>query len=168
MDQGYGSAHTRGETGPAAARASTVAIHVLDVGDPVPADHDPAEPTAAGAAPGAEASRVEQAWQRLAKADEIVQGFGERGWITPEAMAEVDRRTGEVARRVGREEQAEGSGDTAALVRDVRELTALLVSLADEAIARQPSLAPETPVPVSLEDAHERLSSTQAAYGDID
>lgn len=132
------------------------------------ADRDPTEPAPAGGAHEARGSQVAQAWQRLAKADEIVQGFGDRGWITPEAMAEVDRRTGDVARRVGREEQVGGTGDPAALAREVGELTALLVSLADEAIARQPSLAPETPVPVSLEDAQRRLSSTHAAYGDLD
>lgn len=134
----------------------------------MPADHDPLEGPAPAAGPASVGgSPVGQAWQRLAKADEIVQGFGERGWITPEAMAEVDRRTEQVARRVGREEQGGPSDDAHALVRDVRELTALLVSLADEAIARQPSLAPETPVAVTLEDAHARLSSTHAAYDDL-
>ncbi len=133
----------------------------------MPAGHDPREEPSPAAAAGTGRSRVAEAWQRLAKADEIVQGFGERGWIAPEAMAEVDRRTEQVARRVGREERAGASDDTHALVRDVRELTALLVSLADEAIARQPSLAPETPVAVSLEDARQRLSSTHAAYDDL-
>lgn len=133
----------------------------------MPADQDPHDERAPIGATGSGDARVAEAWQRLAKADEIVQGFGERGWITPEAMAEVDRRTEQVARRVGREERTAASGDTHALVRDVRQLTELLVSLADEAIARQPSLAPETPVAVSLEDARERLSSTHAAYDDI-
>lgn len=133
----------------------------------MPADHDPLDESSSADTTGADASPLVQAWQRLAKADEIVQGFGERGWITAEAMAEIDRRTERVARRVGREEQAGPSDDTHALVRDVRELTALLVSLADEAIARQPSLAPETPVAVTLEDARERLSSTHAAYDDL-
>ncbi len=113
----------------------------------MPADHDPLEESPSTDASGADASPLGQAWQRLAKADEIVQGFAERGWITPEAMAEVDRRTEQVARRVGREEQG--------------------LSLADEAIARQPSLAPETPVAVTLEDAQGRLSSTHAAYDDL-
>lgn len=109
--------------------------------------------------------RLEQAWQRLAKADEIVQGFGERGWITDASMTEVDDRTREVARRVGRAQQHSGDDDplalepqSAALVHEVEQLTALLVALADEAITRQPSLAPDTPVPVSLDDARRRLT----------
>ena len=116
----------------------------------------------------ADDDRLAQAWQRLAKADEIVQGFGERGWITDEAMAEVERRTGEVARRVGREQQGGDAGASPALVHEVGELTALLVALADEAISRQPSLAPDTPVPVSLDDARRRQSSIHTAYEDLD
>lgn len=112
----------------------------------------------------ADDDRLAQAWQRLAKADEIVQGFGERGWITDETMAEVERRTGEVARRVGRQQQGGEAEASPVLVHEVGELTALLVALADEAIGRQPSLAPETPVPVSLDDARRRQSSTHAAY----
>lgn len=115
----------------------------------------------------ADDDRLAQAWQRLAKADEIVQGFGERGWITDEAMAEVERRTSEVARRVGREEHGQAPASPV-LVHEIGELTALLVALADEAIARQPSLAPDTPVPVSLDDARRRQSSTHAAYEELD
>lgn len=116
----------------------------------------------------ADGDPLEQAWQRLAKADEIVQEFGDRGWIADDTMAEVTRRTGEVARRVGRDEHGGGVEDSAGLVHAVGELTALLVALADEAVTAQPSLAPERPVPVSLDDARRRLSTTHAAYEDLD
>lgn len=111
---------------------------------------------------------LQQAWARLAKADEIVQGLADRGWITDAAMAEVAHRSEQVARRVGRDEHGGGRDDDPALVHEVGELTALLVALADEAISRQPSLAPDTPVPVALDDARRRLSSTHAAYEELD
>ena len=111
--------------------------------------------------------RVERAWRSLAKADELVQGFGERGWIAATTLAVVDERTRDLARRVGRMEERGERPDTspAQLARELDEATALLVALADAAVARQPSLAPDEPVPVTLEDAHRRLGATQDLYG---
>lgn len=112
--------------------------------------------------------RVERAWRSLAKADELVQGFGERGWIDTATLAVVDERTLDLARRVGRlEERGERPGSTspAGLARELDEATALLVALADAAVARQPSLAPDEPVAVTLDDAHRHLGATQDLYG---
>lgn len=112
---------------------------------------------------------LQQAWRRLAKADELVQGFGERGWIVDETLVVVGQRTGDLARRVGRVEAREEAAreELAALRREIEDLTALLVALADEAVSRQPSLAPEVPVPVSLADAQRRLADTTARYGEL-
>lgn len=108
-----------------------------------------------------------QAWQRLAKADELVQAFADRGWITDEARTVVAARTSELARRVGR---VQGGGaavdDDAGLASEVADLTTLLVALSDAAVEAQPSLAPETPVPVGIAEAQQRLGSTRQAYED--
>ena len=115
--------------------------------------------------------RLERAWRSLAKADELVQGFGERGWIADETLTVVRQRAHDLARRVGRLEQRgdAATGETpAALARDVDELTDLLVALSDEAVARQPDLAPEVPVVVSLADAQRRLGATHELYGGAD
>lgn len=112
--------------------------------------------------------RLFRSWQSLAKADELVQGFGERGWIADETLTVVRQRSHELARRVGRVEERGGRPDVgedpAALAREVDQLTALLVALSDEAVARQPDLAPDVPVPITLADAQRRLGMTHAAY----
>src|SRR5690606_27699891 len=110
--------------------------------------------------------RLEAAWRRLCKADELVRGFGEQGWIADATLVVVDDHGRALARRVGRlEERGEtAEEDLPGLRREVEEHTALLVALADEAVAQQPSLAPDTPVPVTLQDAHRRLDATTTAY----
>ena len=112
--------------------------------------------------------RLHRAWRSLVKADELVEGFGERGWIAPETLTVVQQRTVDLAHRVGRVEErgAEAAGEApATLAREVEELTALLVALSDEAVARQPDLAPDVPVVVSLADAQRRLGATTDLYG---
>ena len=112
--------------------------------------------------------RLDRAWRALAKADELVRGFGERGWIASTTLTVVGKRTHELARRVGRQQERgeQATGESPAdLARAVDELTALLVALSDEAVARQPSLAPEVPVEVSLADAQRRLGVTHDLYG---
>lgn len=103
---------------------------------------------------------LQRAWRSLSKADELVQGFGERGWIADETRAVVEVRTAAIARRTGRVQSGSASDDDATLRRDMDELTSLLVALADAAVAAQPSLAPETPVPVTMADAQARLADT--------
>ena len=115
--------------------------------------------------------RLDRAWRALAKADELVEGFGERGWIASETLTVVQQRTHDLARRVGRVEErgADAAGDApATLAREVEELTELLVALSDEAVARQPDLAPDVPVVVSLADAQRRLGATHDLYGSGD
>ena len=115
--------------------------------------------------------RLDRAWRSLAKADELVQGFAERGWVAPTTLTVVGQRTHELARRVGRSQErgADAAEESASgLAREVDELTALLVALSDEAVARQPSLAPEVPVEVSLADAQRRLGATHDLYGTHD
>lgn len=114
---------------------------------------------------------LQRAWRQLTKADELVQGFGERGWIADTTLTVVRQRTHDLARRVGRVEQrgdAARGEDPAALAGDIDQLTALLVALSDEAVTRQPDLAPEVPVVVSLADAQRRLAATHSAYGELD
>lgn len=113
-------------------------------------------------------ARLTRAWQSLVKADELVAGFGERGWIAEESLTVARRRAEDLARRVGRlEERGEAADeDPDALARDVDEVTELLVALVDAAVAAQPDLAPEVPVPVTLADAQERLGRTHDAYDD--
>ena len=114
-------------------------------------------------------SALQQAWQRLSKADELVQAFADRGWIADEARTVVAARTTELARRVGRLQGSRvGAVDDPGLATEVADLTALLVALSDAAVEAQPSLAPETPVPVGIAEAQQRMGSTRQAYGDLD
>lgn len=133
-----------------AARAPATVGRSRDPGPPVP---DP--------------DALEQAWQRLAKADELVQAFADRGWITDEARTVVEARTADLARRVGRVQQRASSTEDPGLADEVGELTALLVALSDAAVEAQPSLAPDTPVPVGIEQAQQRRGSTLRAYDDL-
>lgn len=115
--------------------------------------------------------RLTRAWQSLVKADELVAGFGERGWIDEASLVVARRRAEDLARRVGRlEERGEPAAgvDAGALARDLDELTELLVALVDAAVEAQPDLAPEVPVPVTLDHARERLGRTHDAYGELD
>jgi hypothetical protein len=114
--------------------------------------------------------RLTRAWQSLAKADELVQGFGERGWIAEATLTVVRGHTHELARRVGRLEErgaAAADEDPAVLARELEELTDLLVALSDEAVTAQPSLAPDVPVVVTLADAQRRLGATHALYDEL-
>lgn len=117
--------------------------------------------------PDADLDALEQRWRRLVKADELVQAFAERGWITDEARTVVEARTADLARRVGRVQQRGAPADDPALAGEVDELTALLVALSDAAVEAQPSLAPERPEPVGIEQAQHRRGSTQQAYDDL-
>lgn len=111
--------------------------------------------------------RLRRSWASLTKADELVEGFGERGWIADATLTVVHQRAHDLARRVGRIEERGGrvdDDDPATLAREVDDLTALLIALSDEAVTRQPSLAPDVPVPVALEDAQRRLATTHALY----
>lgn len=114
-------------------------------------------------------SALERAWRGLAQADALVQGFGERGWIADETLAALRERTHDLARRVGRAQQRGGhpGDEDPALTGEIDRLTALLVALSDEAVTRQPDLAPEVPVVVTLADAQQRLAATDAAYRDL-
>ena len=115
--------------------------------------------------PDPDATRLAQEWRRLTKADELVQAFADRGWITEEARTVVAARTRELARRVGRVEQT--GDDDPGLAGELGELTALLVALSDAAVEAQPSLAPEEPVPVGIAQAQRRMGSTRQAYGEL-
>lgn len=115
-------------------------------------------------------SALQRSWRALTQADALVQGFGEQGWIADETLAVVRERTHDFARRVGRAEQRGGrpnDEDPVALAGEIDRLTALLVALSDEAVTRQPDLAPEVPVVVSLADAQDRLAATDAAYREL-
>lgn len=115
--------------------------------------------------PAPDADALVSQWQRLTKADELVQAFADRGWIADEARTVVEARTTDLARRVGRVEQR-GAEDPG-LAGEVAELTALLVALSDAAVEAQPSLAPDDPVPVGIAEAQRRRGDTEQAYDDL-
>ena len=161
VPQGYGHTGAGREAGPAPGRWQDTRVGPAGAavatvaGDPAP-DVDVPEDDA-----------LERQWQRLTKADELVQAFAQRGWIADEARTVVESRTTDLARRVGRVQQRGGTVDDPGLAGEVAELTALLVALADAAVEAQPSLAPEEPVPVGIADAQRRRGSTQQAYDDL-
>lgn len=108
-------------------------------------------------------------WRRLEHARDLVQGFAEEGWVEPAALLHVNDHVARLEQLLQANERINRLGGTPSptLQRQVEELTALLVALADEAVEHQASLASDDPVPATLAEARERLSTTTQAYRDL-
>jgi hypothetical protein len=108
-------------------------------------------------------------WRRLEHARDLVHGFAEDGWVEPAALLHVNDHVARLEQLLQADERSNRLGGTpsSTLLKQVEELTALLVALADEAVEHQASLASDDPVPATLADARERLETTTKAYRDL-
>jgi hypothetical protein len=112
---------------------------------------------------------IRDEWQRLVGARDLVHGFAEEGWVEHAALLDVDNHIARLRRLLEADERTNRLGGAASstLLRQVEELTSLLVALADEAVDHQASLAHDDPVPVTLAEAKERLKASTQAYRDL-
>jgi hypothetical protein len=108
-------------------------------------------------------------WRLLEQARDLVVGFAEQGWVEREALVHVDEHTARLRRLLEADARTDllGGTSSATLRRQVEELGALLVALADEAVEHQASLASDDPVPVTLAEARDRLATTTTAYQEL-
>ncbi|HSK97451.1 MAG TPA: hypothetical protein VK891_12605 [Euzebyales bacterium] len=108
-------------------------------------------------------------WRRLEHARDLVVGFAEDGWVEPAALLHVDDHVARLERLLEADARVSelGGVPSETLRRQVEELTALLVALADQAVEHQASLASDDPVPVTLAEARERLATTTQAYREL-
>jgi hypothetical protein len=112
---------------------------------------------------------IRNEWRRLEHARDLVHGFAGEGWVEPAALLHVDDHMARLAQLLQADERVIRLGGTpsSTLARQVEELTALLVALADEAVEHQASLASDDPVPATLAEARERLANTTQALRDL-
>lgn len=113
---------------------------------------------------------VRDEWQRLERAHELVVGFVDEGWVTDEAIERLDVRIGRLEQLLVADHATDelGGRSSDALHEQVRELTALLVALADDALERQVALTDgDDVVPTTLRDAQERLAAEHLALDEL-
>jgi hypothetical protein len=112
---------------------------------------------------------IRNEWRRLERARDLVHGFAGEGWVEPAALLHVNDHMARLERLLQADERVIRLGGTpsSTLLRQVEELTALLVALADEAVEHQASLASDDPVPATLAEARERLANTTQAFRDL-
>lgn len=112
---------------------------------------------------------IRSEWRRLQHARDLVHGFADEGWVEPAALLHVDDHVARLERLLQADERINRLGGTpsSTLLRQVQELTALLLALADQAIEHQASLTSDDPVPATLAEARQRLATTTQAYRDL-
>lgn len=108
-------------------------------------------------------------WRRLEHAHDLVEGFAAQGWIEPVAVTEVADLVARLERLLAADRATDelGGRRSDSLEQQVRDLTDLLVALADEAVEHQATLTSDDPVPATLAEARERLTATREAYREL-
>lgn len=112
---------------------------------------------------------VRDDWRRLQQARDLVQRFADDEWIERAALREVDDHVKHLRSLLEADERVEKlAGVSSTTLRtQVKDLTALLVALADSALEHQATLMTDAPVPVTLAEARHRLTQRSAAYRDL-
>jgi len=112
---------------------------------------------------------IRDEWRRLEGARDLVVKFADDGWVERAALLHVDDHVARLEQLLEADASVErlGGDPSATLRRQVEELRALLVALADEAVEHQASLASDDPVPATLAEARERLATTTQAYREL-
>jgi hypothetical protein len=108
-------------------------------------------------------------WERIERSRLLVQEFADEGWIEQSALLEMDRHISQLRTLLEADARTErlGGESSATLRTQVRDLTALLVALADAAVEHQATLITDDPVPATLAEARDRLARTTEAYRDL-
>lgn len=138
---------------------------------PVPAlvERPAAEPSGPGHELEKLPASIRNEWRQLEQARDLVRAFAENGWVERTALMDVDDHVARLRRLLEADERTDRLGGAASntLRRQITELRALLVALADEAVEHQASLASDDPTAATLTDARERLRTTTEAYREL-
>jgi len=115
------------------------------------------------------AEPIRDEWRRLLDARDLVHGFADDGWVEPTALRDVDAHVERLRRLLEADERTNrlGGAESDTLRRQVEELRALLVALADEAVEHQASLENDDPTAATLADARDRMRTTTEAYREL-
>ena len=116
------------------------------------------------------APEVRHDWQRLEQARSLVGDLEQDGWVSADAVAELDdtlarlRRALEVERRT----TELGGRSSDRLAEQVADLADLLVALADEAVEHQVDVVAGSAAPATLAQARDRMAALRAARREVD
>jgi len=112
---------------------------------------------------------IRDEWQRLEEARRLVTELAADGWVEGAALLETDQHTDRLRGLLEADARTDrlGGEASAALYTQVADLTALLVALADAAVEHQAALITDDPVPATLAEARDRLTTTTEAYRDL-
>lgn len=109
-------------------------------------------------------------WRRLDQARALLDDLVADGWVSAEAVVELDAHTDQLRALGWAEHRARqlGGRASAALRRQVGELTTLLVGLADEAVEQRAEVIAGSVAPVTLSQARDRMVALRAARREVD
>lgn len=112
---------------------------------------------------------IRDEWRRLEHARDLAVGFADDGWIERAALLHVDDHMARLRRLLDADVRTNrlGGASSTTVQRQVEELRALLVALADEAVEHQASLVGDDPAPATLADARDRLAASTQAYREL-
>lgn len=124
----------------------------------------------AGARAAAVPPEVRGDWRRMEQARELVRDLAEDGWVSPDALAELDAHVAHLQKLLWADHRARelGGRPSDGLARQVADLADLLVALADEAVDAQADVAAGARAPVSMAAARDRMAVLRAARQEVD
>lgn len=109
-------------------------------------------------------------WRRMEQARELVGELCEEGWVSADAVAELDEHVARLRRAldVDRRSRELGGRASSRLAGQVADLADLLVALADEGVDQQAELVAASTAPATLAQARDRMVALRAARREVE
>lgn len=109
-------------------------------------------------------------WRRLEQARTLVGELCQDGWISQDAVAELDEHLVRLRKALEADRRARelGGRPSEQLVEEVADLADLLVALADEAVDHQAEVMATSTAPATLTQARDRMAALRAARREVD
>lgn len=113
---------------------------------------------------------VRDDWRRLERARSLVGDLAADGWVSPEAVAELDGHVAHLRKLLAADHRTRelGGRPSHRAAEQVAELADLLVALADEAVEHQVELADGARAPATVAQARERMAVLRAARREVE
>lgn len=113
---------------------------------------------------------VRDDWRRMEQAHALVADLAEDGWISADAVAELDGHLTHLEKVLHADHRTRelGGRSSPRLAGQVADLADLLVALADEAVEHQAEVTAGARVPVTLAQARDRMAALRAARREVD
>lgn len=113
---------------------------------------------------------VRHDWRRMQQARELVGELCEEGWVSTEAVAELDEHVARLARALETDRRSRelGGRSSPRLAQQVADLADLLVALADEGVDQQAEVVATSTAPATLVQARDRMVALRAARREVD